>query len=151
MKYDVVQLQDKLVAGITVRTNNQDENMSAAIGGLWQKFYSGIYQSIPNKANDKSIGLYTNYESDDMGDYDLMVCCEVTSLEGMQAGVHTLTIPGGKYAKFVVKGDVQKSVGEFWMNLPQLKLDRRYGFDFEEYQSGGDQQHAEIHLYIAIR
>lgn len=60
-------------------------------------------------------------------------------------------IPKGKYAKFVIIGDVQKSVGEAWQKIWQMDLKRKYTGDFEEYQNNSeDMQQQEIHIYIAI-
>lgn len=44
--------------------------MEYEIGGLWQKlFCGGVYPAISNKANEKAMGLYTNYAFDASGDY----------------------------------------------------------------------------------
>jgi len=151
MDYEIVHLEEKTVAGLRIQTRNSDPNMTLSIGGLWQDFFAkGIYQSIANKQNDKSIGLYTNYESDANGPYDMMVCCEIQNTSNLPDSVHAQTIPAGKYAKFIVQGDTQKVVAEFWMELWSMDLDRKYSCDFEEYQSGGDMNNAEIHIYIAL-
>ncbi|GGH29001.1 GyrI-like domain-containing protein [Paenibacillus segetis] len=151
MKYEVVEISEKKVVGITARTRNSDADMPQIIGGLWQRFWTdGIYQSISHKQNDCSIGLYSNYENDVNGAYDITVCCEVSELDHLPSGVEAKIISSGKYAKFVVHGHMQHAVGEFWTKLWGMNLDRRYGYDFEEYQSGGDMDNAEIHIYIAI-
>jgi predicted transcriptional regulator YdeE len=151
MNYEIVQIKEKTVVGLRTRTSNSDPNMAGLIGELWQRFFSnGIYQSISDKQNDKSIGLYTNYESDVNGLYDVMVCCEVQNTAKLPAGVEVQTIPEGKYAKFVVHGDMQKAVAEFWMKLWSIDLDRKFSCDFEEYQSGCDMNNEEIHIYIAL-
>jgi len=150
MNYEIVNLQKKTVVGLTIRTKNSDPNMTKDIGGLWEKFYSqGIFASIPNKSNANAIGLYTNYESDATGAYDLTVCCEVDSQERLPANLDVITIPAGKYAKFVVYGGMQ-AVGAFWSELWQMKLNRKYGCDFEEYQDCGDMEHMEISIYISL-
>lgn len=109
-----------------------------------------MYEGILNKQNDKSIGLYTNYESDANGAYDMMVCCEVVDTSGLPAGVNAQKIPAGKYAKFVVHGDVQQAVMEFWTKLWSMDLDRKYSCDFEEYQNSCGGNNAEIHIYISL-
>ena len=50
MEYKVIELEEKLVSGIEVRTNNFSENVYEAIGGLWEKFYSETYNKIENKS-----------------------------------------------------------------------------------------------------
>ena len=151
MNYEVVYLKEKTVAGITIRTSNNDTNMAKTIGHTWKKFLkSGIYQSILNKKNDISIGLYTNYEDKVNGDYDMMVCCEISKEENLPNGTEVKKITEGKYAKFVAKGHVQKAVAECWTKIWSMDLDRKYSFDFEEYINGCDMDNAEINIYISI-
>lgn len=151
MNYEVVQLGEKIVTGLMIRTSNKDSNMTKYIGDLWHNFFAeGIYQSISHKQNDRSIGLYTNYETDANGAYDMMVCCEVADTTNLPLGVKMQIIPQGKYAKFVVHGDVQQAVATFWTKLWSMNLARKYSCDFEEYQSGCEMSQAEIHIYISL-
>lgn len=152
MNYELVQLEEKKVAGIRIRTNNSDPNMSSSIGMAWKNFFAdGIYNSIPGKKNDKSIGLYSNYENGADGAYDVMVCCEVEDGVSLPHNVESEIITSGKYAKFIIRGHVQKAVGEFWMKLCSMTLDRKYYYDFEEYQGCSDMEDAEIHIYISLK
>ena len=148
MNYEIVNLKEKIVAGVSTRTSNMDKDMSIKIGGLWEKFYGdGVYFSIENKINDKAIGLYTNYEGDFMNTYDVIVCAEVYK---ENPSLDNRIIPEGKYAKFIVRGHMQKAVSEFWSKLLQMDLPRSYIADFEEYQPGGTMENAEIHIYISL-
>ena len=150
MNYEVVYLKEKIVAGITIRTSNNDPNMAKTIGETWQSFFvGGIYKSISNKENDNSIGLYTNYEDKVNGAYDLMVCCEILK-EDLPTEINVKRIPEGKYAKFAIKGHVVKAVAECWSKIWVMDLDRKYSFDFEEYVSGYEMDYAEINIYISI-
>ena len=151
MNYEVVNLKEKTVAGITIRTSNNDTNMTKDIGETWQKFFEGgIYESILNKENDNTIGLYTNYEDKVNGTYDVVVCCEISKEENLSAEIDVKKISEGKYAKFVAKGNVQKAVAECWNKIWLMDLDRKYSFDFEEYIGGCDMDNAEINIYISI-
>lgn len=151
MNYELVQLDKRMVAGLKIRTSNSDPNMSSSIGETWQRFYSeGIYYSIPNKKNDKSMGLYMNYEDGVNGSYDVMVCCEVEDKAELPENAVLECIPSGKFAKFVIHGDTKEAVNEFWTELWSMELDRRYCCDFEEYQGGGNYENAEIHIYISV-
>ena len=50
MNYEIVYLNEKIVAGIVTRTSNSTENMKKVIGEAWQMFFeTGAYSSIPNK------------------------------------------------------------------------------------------------------
>ena len=151
MNYEVVELEEKVVIGISARTKNSDPQMGMIIGGLWNDFYQkGIYQSISHKTNEKALGMYTNYESGLNGSYDVVVACEVNSSENQPEELRKVIIPAGKYAKYIVHGDVQKAVGEFWNALLCEPIERAYGCDYEEYQNS-DMQDAEIHMYISIK
>jgi predicted transcriptional regulator YdeE len=150
MDYEIVTLAKKTVAGITARTNNRDPAMAQIICTLWQRLYGeGIFAAISGKENEKSIGLYYDYESDEKGDYTMMTGCEVSTESAQPAGIVSAKIPAGKYAKFIVRGHMQCAVGEFWKKLWQTPLDRKFCADFEEYQGGGI-DNAEIHIYIAL-
>lgn len=151
MEYDIVMLQEKKVVACKERTNNKAADMQRKIGGLWQKLYGeGVYQKIADKVNEKAVGIYTNYVSDAMGDYDVLVGCEVSKIERLPEGTIAYSIPAGKYAKFVVKGHMQRAVQEFWQKLWKMDLDRSYVCDFEEYQNA-DENNAIIYIYISLK
>ena len=149
MEYEIIELQEKRVEGIGIKTSNENGKSVQDIGKLWQKFFAeGEYDKIEHKANQKTIGLYTDYEGDYTKPYYFMVGCEV---EKESQNRMMKIIPKGKYAKFVIKGDVQKSVGEAWGKIWQMDLKRKYDCDFEEYQNNSqDMQNQEIHIYIAL-
>ncbi len=151
MKYEVVQLEEKKVVGLQIRTSNDDPNMGNKIGMTWEKFFAeGLYAQIPHKKNDKTIGLYTHYEFGVKGEYDVVVCCEVEDTENLPEKFNLATIPSGSYAKFIVRGHVQKAVADFWTKFWTMDLDRKFSSDFEEYQGGEDMENAEIHIYISL-
>ena len=150
MKYEVVELEEKIVVGVMAKTNNFTPDMGQVIGGLWQKFYDGIYAEISNKANEKALGIYTDYEGDEKADYHVIVAYEVEKAEEIPNGTITRVLPSGKYAKFIVRGHMQKAVAEFWEKLWQMDLPRTFTCDFEEYQNG-NMEDAEIHIYISVQ
>lgn len=151
MEYEIVTLQEKKAVGVSVRTNNYAPDMSEKIGGLWQKLFDGgIYTAISDKANEKAMGLYTDYASDACGDYTAAAVCEVSSIGQLPEGTSVFTIPGGRYAKFVVKGDMHQAVADFWTECWKMDLPRSYACDFEEYQDD-NMEEAEIHIYIGLR
>ena len=151
MKYEIIEVKEKLVAGIRIRTSNQDANMSKEIGQAWQRFFGeGLYSAIPNKSNDKTLGLYFDYEEEEKGAYDLMICAEIQEVSSLPSEIQTMVIPQGRYAKFIVKGHMQRAVYEFWTRLWEMKLERKFSFDYEEYQGGTDLENAEIHIYISV-
>ena len=106
------------------------------------------YAAIPGKTSDKALGIYTEYENDERGSYTFMTGCTVSG--DIPDGFEVRTLPAGKYAKFVVRGNMVTAVGEFWQKLWQMPLDRTFVFDFEEYQNS-DPNNCEVHIYIGIK
>ena len=152
MDYEIVTLDEKFVAGVQTVTNNSAADMQSKIGGLWQKLYSGIAQSMKNRTNRKSIGLYCDYQQN--GDYTVLAGCEIKSegiIDAEKSALSVKKISGGKYAKFVVKGDVQKAVGNAWGEIWKTPLERTFTGDFEEYQEDTESGSGTIIIYIAVR
>ena len=146
MDYEIVTLIEKKIVGITARTGNEEPEMQAVIGGLWQQYYEGnVCQRIKNKVNDFAYGIYSDYKGDT---YQVTVGAEVTQGSDKEE-LDTLIIPQGKYAKFHIVGDMVKDVADAWEKIWQMDLNRIYTADFEEYVDF-DGTTSTINLYIAI-
>ena len=152
MSYQIVELEEKTVVGLTARMRNDDPECGAAIGALWRRlFEEGIFFAVPHPADDHSIGLYDAYETDMTGPYDVTIGRAVTDAAERPAGTAVKTIPAGRYAEFVVRGDVQRAVGEFWTEVWKLPLDRAYTADFEEYWPEAEGEEQEIHVFLSLK
>lgn len=153
MEYEVVKIEEKIIQGIKIRTTNQERKSIQDIGRTWQKlFVEGIYEKIQNKINNKTIGLYTEYEKDYTKPYTFIAGAEVSKEIEDKQKTEGVIIPKGKYAKLVIIGDIQNSVGQAWQEIWNMNLDRKYTCDFEEYQNNSqDMQKQEIHIYIALK
>lgn len=159
--YEIVTLTEKTVAGILARTNNLAPDMGSVIGGLWQRFYSeGIYSGIPDKVNNKALGIYTEYEGKEKDDYTVITACEVendkksdrsflSQCSEITKDIKIMTIPAGKYARFIARGDMYEAVAAVWQEIWNTDLPRSFVCDFEEYQND-DMEQAEIHIYIGL-
>lgn len=146
MEYEVVMLEEKRVVGFCQRTGNQKEDMGNVIGGLWQKL--GQVNDVQGRKNKKYIGLYTDYVG---MEYDTTVGCEVDKNAPIPEDMTEKIIVAGKYAKFVLHGDVVKTVQKAWEDIWKMNLERTFTGDFEEYQEGEDMENMEIHIYVAIK
>lgn len=150
MDYEIVNLEEKIAAGVAARTNNTSPDMGEVIGGLWNQFFNdGIYVSIPGKVNEKALGIYTDFSSDEKADYTVMAACE-TSAEPEGGQYAVCRIPAGRYARFIVRGDMRQAVAAAWTKIWQMDLPRTFRCDFEEYQND-HMEHAEIHIYIGLK
>lgn len=141
-----VTLETQTLYGLSVRTNNQTEmTPNGKIGPLWQDFYSqlgqkGIMPSI-------GYGVYSNYESDHLGDFDLTVAQEEAA---SLAGEQDITIPAGTYLRFEKSGECPQACidlwKEIWAYFEQDNAPRRsYTADYEEYLSMN-----KVAIYIGI-
>ena len=150
MDYEIVNLEEKYVVGFLARTNNTAPDMQKVIGGLWQKLYSpDNFAKVSDRKNEKALGIYTDYSSDENGDYTVMTAFEVNGSEA-QKGFEIRKIPAGKYAKFIVNGNMITAVQEFWQKLWNMDLERAFTCDFEEYQNA-DPENAKIYIYISLK
>ena len=146
MNYEIMNLEEKIIVGVSAITSNDDPKMGEVIGSLWGKLYEGgINEIIKNKVNEYAIGLYSDYENNK---YCVTVGNEVSSVENEELIVKK--IPAGKYAKFSIEGHMQKAVAEAWNKIWQMDLDRSYKADFEEYLNA-DYDNAKINIYISVR
>ena len=138
MEYEIVTLNEKIAVGVSARTNNASPDMGAVIGGLWQRFFNeGIYTAIADKANQKALGIYTDFAADEKADY--------TAVESP-----VCKIPAGRYAKFVIHGDMVQAVAAAWQEIWNMNLPRTFQCDFEEYQDDR-MDDAEIHIYVGLK
>ncbi|NBH35514.1 AraC family transcriptional regulator [Clostridiaceae bacterium] len=149
MKYEIVELKEKIAIGVSVQTGNVDPNLAAALGGLWDRlFKDGIYATIPGKINEKALGIYTEYKGEDKSSYTAIAACETADAAEVKDCM-VCRIPAGKYAKFVVHGDMVSAVASAWQEIGQMDLPRTYQCDFEEYQDD-NMEDSEIHIYVGI-
>lgn len=150
MNYEIVDLKEKTLASLKpMRISNKDPEVSARISKLWEEFMKKSHE-IENSKTKKAICTYSNYESNEKGFYDVAIGLEVAKPSIKISDFALKTIPAGKYAKFIVKGPVQKSVAEFWKNLWEMNLPRKFDCDFEEYQIA-DPLNAEVHIFISLK
>jgi len=149
MNYEIVNLEEKIVVGISAQLSNNDPEMGEIIGGLWQKLYmGGVYPTIKNKVNERAIGLYYDYSGYDFQSYTTLVGNEVSKSENSE--LTTRVIQAGKYAKFSLHGNVQTVLENYWAEIWQIPLDRAFTGDFEEYLNS-DMENADIDIYIALK
>ncbi|NVZ99596.1 GyrI-like domain-containing protein [Pseudomonas gingeri] len=138
------------VSGPQVRTRNEDERCAetARIGGLWGGFFAeGLAERIANRQPDSRVyGVYSGYESDASGYFDVTVAVAVTT---PAPGYPTLEVQAGPYLVFEGRGAMPQTVidtwGRIWSYFEQHPGQRRFATDFEVY-TGPD----SVAVYIGI-
>lgn len=146
MNYEIVNLEQKIVVGVSERIGNEDTQMSEKISNLWKVLYEeGVNEKIKNKVNEYAIGLYSEY---DENSYCTTAGNEVLKSENPE--LTTKIIPAGRYAKFSVHGNMVTAVVNAWEEIWKMDLDRSFTGDFEEYLNS-DWENADIDIYVALK
>lgn len=142
------------VIGIKMRTTNKDMQASKDIPAFWQQFISEkITEKIPNKVDTAVFAIYTNYESDYTGAYDMILGCKVTSLDKVPKGMIAKTFNSGTYTLFTAKGKKSNNiVYNKWTEIWNSDINRSYQADFEVYgERSMDPEDMEVDIFISVK
>jgi predicted transcriptional regulator YdeE len=148
------------VAGYSVRTNNAKEmSGEGQIGALWQRFMQGgLSKAIPNHVDGNILAVYSDYASDESGDYTYTLGVRVSSVDSLPQGVGWRRLAGGRYSVFITdRGPVVQVVQAEWkriwaMQPSELGGRRAFHTDYEVYDArsaNANLAQVEIHLGIA--
>ncbi len=136
------------VSGFSIRTRNELEMNpeTGKIASLWDKFFKDL---VP-RFNDSStvFGVYTNYESDASGEFDVIAGSNtLSSYEETQEA----EILSGKYLVFEKEGEMPNAVIELWSEVWNFFENEGCGYtrnfktDFEKYIGS-----SKVEVYIGI-
>lgn len=137
MDFEVVYLPKKKVSGVGFRTTNAENKF----GEAWQGFLGGEVNNIKNRSNGNLLALYTDYESDNSGEFYFLVGAEVSSNDG---NGNCKIIPAGKFAKYTIAS--RDEIFGFWQYIWGSDIKRSFTSDYEEYKPDGS-----VDIYIALR
>lgn len=138
-----------MLSGITTRTNNKNETneQTQKIAPLWEQYDNeNIYSQTLNKAKNTSFyGIYSNYETDQNGDYDVTVALEVTKAK------NAIIIENKRYLIFKKEGELPEVAFELWQEIWDYfenndEYERDFLIDFEKYS-----KEDEIEIYISVK
>lgn len=161
MKKEQTSKQEIKLVGLTARTNMKNEMNpeTSKIGPLAGRFWGqNIAEQIANRKNPGvTLSVYTDYESDEYGDYTYFIGEEVSSFENIPSGLAKLTIPAAHYQKFTTQpGKMPEVVINAWMAIWKMSPEdfggkRAYIADFEVYdQRAIDPTNTALDIYIGI-
>jgi predicted transcriptional regulator YdeE len=139
------------VIGLTTRTSNEDEfSGNGKIGPLWGKFMGGARKSIPGAIDETIFSLYTHYETDHHGAYDVILGKSVQPGTQASSGMIANHIPAATYLVFPIESREPEAIVAAWQSVycyfdePGAPK-RAFTVDFERYSDKG------VELFIAIQ
>lgn len=147
------------VAGYLVRTNNSDEaSGESKIGPLWQRFkQENLVARIPNRADADLTVVYSNYASDENGNYDYLLGARVNSIHHLPAGMTWKRVEPATYAVILTnKGQMPSVLQAAWdriwhMSPAELGGRRAFITDYEIYdQRTENSQEAQVEIHIGL-
>ena len=141
-----VKQESKMIYGLKVRTSNEKEMnpKTAKIGALWGEYFEKILPTLAQ--GTQGYGVYTKYESDALGEFDVLAGSEVVN-----DALEKVTLEEGNYLCFKVNGELPQAVidtwGEIWHyfsdeNCPDTRV---FKTDYELYLS-----ESEAEIYIGV-
>ena len=142
------------VIGISVRTTNENGQMGKDIPQLWKRFLEdNVKDKIPNKLEDSVYSVYTDYEGDFTKPYTVILGCKVKNLNLIPEGMVGKTIPGGIFACFTEKGNLNEGViYSKWLEIWKTDLNRKYTADFEVYgEKAQNPEKAKVDIFVSIK
>ncbi|HEX4309622.1 MAG TPA: GyrI-like domain-containing protein [Acidobacteriaceae bacterium] len=147
------------VVGVTVRTNNTKEaGGQGEIPQLWQNaMQNGTLDQVQNKADDGLIVVYSDYASDNTGDYNYTLGYKVTSADKVPSGLVAKTVHAGKYSLFTSdQGAPQEVIPALWQRINtstpnQMGGTRAYQTDYETYGNVVDFGNMQVTAHIGLK
>lgn len=162
MKKSDRSLNELKLVGITMRTSNSLESdpETAKIGQTIESYFANnLSQKISNRTKPgTTYCAYTEYESDEHGDYTYFIGEEVSSFDQIDPSFTKLTIPPSDYSKFECgPGQMPEICIDAWKNIWKMQdIDfggkRTYITDFELYdERSADPKNTILDIYVGIR
>jgi len=162
MKKELLIKPEIKLIGLSARTNNKNEMSlhEAKIGKLAGDFWSqNIAAQIPNRAHPGvTLSVYTEYVSDEHGDYTYFIGEEVSSFDNIPDTMQKLIIPAAKYQRFTTTpGKMPEVVINAWQKIWGMSANdfggkRAYQADFELYDERAvDPNNSSVDIYIGIK
>lgn len=162
MKKEKVSLSKLTLIGVTVRTSNSNEidPKSSKIAAHVNSYKTqGLANNIKHRvAPGVTYCVYTDYESDEHGEYTYFIGEAVDSTDDQNLSrFETLIIPKSNYQKFTTEpGKIPNIIIAAWQALWKMDENdfggkRKYLSDFEIYdQRASDPNNAVVDIYIGL-
>jgi len=145
----------KHVVGLTTRTTNAAESDPglAKIAKLWGRFRNENWFDRLEQAGafGPPVGVYSAYESDVTGSYQLLVGREVSTPTSPTPPLQIVSLPEASYRVFHRSGSLPQVVVDCWKDVWAFFAGkdapaRAYSFDFEIYPNA-----TNVEIWVAVR
>ncbi|HWC73845.1 MAG TPA: GyrI-like domain-containing protein [Gemmatimonadales bacterium] len=159
IKPELRQATPKRVAGLALRTDNATEARAGGgkIPDLWQRFRSEDWFGRLGQlgAVGPPLGVYSAYESDRNGSFQILAGREIKSSANVPAPLQVVSVPSGSYLVFQSSGPLPGSVVKGWQDVwayferprPRPRdFARAYTCDFEIYPSA-----ETVEIWVAVQ
>ena len=146
----IVNLEEKVVTGISVRTTNEKELNPATslIGDLYRRFDQVV--SVDYRGGARVYGVYHEYASDASGEFTVLAGAD--RVESATERLERVVLPAGRYMVFTGKGEIPGIVLDTWkavweyFSRSDCEHTRAFSKDFEYYRND-----REVEIHVAIR
>lgn len=126
-------MEEMIIKGKKIKTNN---TTLQGVMELWQEIM-GL------QLNGDIYAVYSNYASNHLGDYDLLIGTESNDLP------NSITLANCKYLEIPVAGNSIENVGKTWQEIwsnEDIEARRTYQTDYEKYGQDGS-----ITIFLSIK
>lgn len=142
-----------IIAGLSIRTTNENNQSAIDIPALWNRFMAGNFiEVIPHKTDNTIYCLYTDYEKDHTRPYSTFLGCRVSHIGLLPEGITAKSFTADKYHVFTAKGKINDGIVFYeWLKIWSSPLKRKFTTDIEVYgATARDINNAEIPILVAI-
>lgn len=149
----IKQNENVIIAGLSIRTTNENGQSAHDIPVLWQRFFAeDMLNKIPGKIDNTLYCIYTDYEKDHTSPYTTLLGCRVR-VEVNVPGITTKVFTGDKYHVCIAKGALDNGiVYKEWLKIWNADIERLYTTDIEIYgEKSRDKLNAEIPILVAVK
>ena len=143
-----------MMVGIAARTSNTREANPATgqIPALWERFFrEGLGERIPKQVGGQTMySAYTDYESDETGEYRIVVGVADHDLSQVPEGMVGVVVPTGAYLLFHARGTMPGALIEtwqaIWSHFARSPQKRAFQTDLEVHHPGG----SAVDVYVGV-
>jgi predicted transcriptional regulator YdeE len=147
------------VAGYSVRTTNAAEATGQGeIPKLWTRFFQeALAEQIPHRTNQSLMVVYSDYSSDEKGEFTYLLGSQVDTVEGLPKDMVYRKIPAGQYAVITsARGPLQEILPSTWIQIwkmtpADLGGKRSFQMDYEVYdERAADPSNGQVEVHLGI-